>query len=133
MEWSPKVLRHTVQVVRRLREEQGLSAEQLAKKSGISKNTVYNLEKGKPVGLDKLDAIFQGLGISNWPQLFSEYLWTARRSRTANYPAATAEGAPTLRAGGMLSLPIELGDRKALLVINLLDLTPAEEQPELPY
>jgi hypothetical protein len=33
----------------------------------------------------------------------------------------------------MLSLPIELGDRKGLLVINLLDLTPGDEQPELPY
>jgi transcriptional regulator with XRE-family HTH domain len=133
MEWSPKVLGHTADVVQRLREEQGLSTERLAKKAGISKNTVYSLEKGNPVGLDKLDAIFHALGVENWPQLFSEYLWTARRSRGANYAAVMAEGPPTLRAGGMLSLPVQLGDRKGLLVINLLDLTPGDEQPELPY
>lgn len=133
MEWSPKVLRYTADVVRRLREEQDLSPEQLARKSGVSKNTIYSLEKGNSVGLDKLDLIFHGLGIENWPQLFSEFLWTARRSRSANYAPATAEGPPTLRAGGMLSLPIQLGERKGLLVINLLDLTPGEEQPELPY
>jgi transcriptional regulator with XRE-family HTH domain len=132
MEWSPKVLRHTVAVVQRLREEQDLSPEKLAKKAGISKNTVYSLEKGNPVGMDKLDAIFVALGVENWPQLFSEYLWTERR-RTASYPLPLAEGPPPLRAGGMVSLPIELGDRKALLVINLLDLTPGDEQPRLPY
>lgn len=133
MEWSPKVLRHTAEVVQRLREEQDLSPEKLAKKAGISKNTIYNVEKGKAVGLDKLDDIFHALGVENWPQLFSEYLWTARRRRGIAYAGALAEGPPALRAGGMLSLPIELGDRKALLVINLLDLTPGDEQPELPY
>lgn len=134
MDWSPKVLRHTAEVVQRLREEQDLSPEKLAKKAGIGKNTVYSAEKGNSVGLDKLDAIFHALGVENWPQLFSEFLWTERRSRAANYPAAVmAEGPPTLRAGGMLSLPIQLGDRKGLLVINLLDLTPGDEQPELPY
>ena len=133
MEWSPKVLRHTAEVVQRLREEQDLSPEKLAKKAGISKNTIYNVEKGKAVGLDKLDAIFHALGLENGPNSSASTCGRRGAGVASPTPAPSPRVLQRSAPVGCCRSPIELGDRKALLVINLLDLTPGDEQPELPY
>ncbi len=72
-------------VLRRLREEQGVSAAGLAKQTGLSRSYVTYLESGKfaEVGLDKFSRIVRALGLS-----------ADRVLRDAGYLPATSEGLP---------------------------------------
>ncbi len=76
-------------VLRRLREEQGVSAAGLAKQTGLSRSYVTYLESGKfaEVGLDKFSRIVQVLGLS-----------ADRVLREAGYLPATKEGLPDPRS-----------------------------------
>jgi len=72
-------------VLRKLREEQGVSAAGLAKQTGLSRSYVTYLESGKfaEVGLDKFSRIVRALGLS-----------ADRVLRDAGYLPATTEGLP---------------------------------------
>ncbi len=50
--------------IRQIRENQGLSAEELAVKAGVSAQTVYRIERGKqPVGRVYVARVCRALGV----------------------------------------------------------------------
>ncbi len=61
--------------LRRLREEQGLSVEELAEKSGISATTIRAMESGREARGETIARVAKPLGLT-----FDE-VWSLQRSR----------------------------------------------------
>jgi transcriptional regulator with XRE-family HTH domain len=137
MTWSPKLFVDVGAAALRLREEQGLTYEELEKKSGVSVSTIRRLEKGEPVMLDNLDKILVALGVENWLEFVGQLSRMARERRQGRaYPQHyLAEGPALLGADTPpLHVRLQLGDREALLTLTIADLaTLRRDQPELPW
>lgn len=133
MTWSPKLFTRTVEVVTRLRKQKGLSPEELAVKAGVSNSTVRRLEKGKPVGLDKLDGILDALGVQTFAELFLEDAEAERdRRRNRPYPSRVAEPM-ILSERSPTYLRVQIGDEEGLVTITMKDLSNlGRAQSELP-
>lgn len=50
--------------IRQIRENQGLSVEELAVRAGVSAQTVYRIEQGKPVSRVYVARVCNALGVS---------------------------------------------------------------------
>jgi transcriptional regulator with XRE-family HTH domain len=125
-------------VVRRAREEQGLTQKALATKAGVSTSTVSRLEAGAGASFATVDQVLRVLGIGDWPDLLEEFAFTAGRGDRGNRYSqrVPTEAPPILRVDSgrsqMFSIYLQVAERRILLTLNVYDLgAPGSVQREL--